>query len=904
MNKACTVLDQVIFQPVQVPALNKWTKVAPCMRHISVMQNFCNLVPRAFESCFRTSKQIAEQGISDDEGEEVGAPVNQTKVWQKLAKLRLCKAGFFLQDQQSRWSTAVWVVLTEPIMRIHYALFKYATWLADRDAGLEEDEDLVEEAAGLALTAACFCKASQNPAKKALCQLTALLHNMSHLEWGPAELASGPVSSWSQPRLRITRRCFCIVIGQLFLKLIYPWTQYPWRLAALIDPEETRQQRAACAADLFTDHSCCLDCFARKLKETQGSPDSVQESEVLCFLEAAFERVVPTSTFVERMFARLTEWSKNCNKKGPKPHLSSVAAKHVAHSFERQVSRWRTKVLKQPKIKANIQRPKWSKSLTSGRCLNGWHLFRRDFFRNTPDAGRARTVAERNAEVRQAWLQTSREEKARLAALARAANLQSRTVARARAATDESQNEPAIGGPWGISASHGFPMSRHIVDGRCHEVNKIANDFKRLHNTLQPEDEDSLQGAPPEPGPLFPQCPREGCEHSVPAACRPTLQNVTQKFWKVVQEKAPKPDASSQEPLLLAWRSSSTGLSRFLAVIFHTRRPPWHAAVLMLHQQAEQLGQDVLFSLRCSSSIAYPQLELRSGAVFLAGLAQEASDWRIAALEAGPVALLGRFDIVAERVIEEPHSLGATEDAQVGQDAQTALDALRLLQPPGPKKQRSGPGGGPRKGTRSKNKQDVQATKLAEEQKLMGIVPCASDSEGVPSDLDFESASEGGAQDRGYLSDDAEAFPAPQASSSSSGVPPGVPASSSAAASASRPKRTLQKRAVAWGVFQLAPIYNRGQHTGWGAMCNLHSDAADRANVACKKARTKGALSDNECQLRLKRWLVAGLDDSSWPKDGARSAHVSLGGVQLAHFAHGLSAQQLDARVCPSRGAA
>ena len=299
-----------------------------------------------------------------------------------------------------------------------------------------------------------------------------------------------------------------------------------------------------------------------------------------------------------------------------------------------------------------------------------------------------------------------------------------------------------------------------------------------------------------------------------------------------------------------------------------------------------------------------PTTRAAKRSVFLAGLAQEASDWRIAALEAGPVALLSRFDIVAERVIEEPHSLGATEDAQVGQDAQTALDALRLLQPPGPKKQRSGPGGGPRKGTRSKNKQDVQATKLAEEQKLMGIVPCASDSEGVPSDLDFESASEGGAQDRGNLSDDAEAFPAPQASSSSSGVPPGVPASSSAAASASRPKRTLQKRAVAWGVFQLAPIYNRGQHTGWGAMCNLHSDAADRANVACKKAMTKGALSDNECQLRLKRWLVAGLDDSSWPKHGARSAHVSLGGVQLAHFAHGLSAQQLDARVCPSRGAA
>ena len=46
--------------------------------------------------------------------------------------------------------------------------------------------------------------------------------------------------------------------------------------------------------------------------------------------------------------------------------------------------------------------------------------------------------------------------------------------------------------------------------------------------------------------------------------------------------------------------------------------------------------------------------------------------------------------------------------------------------------------------------------------------------------------------------------------------------------------------------------------------------------------------------LRLKRWLIAGLDDSDWKGDRRRSMHVSLGGKFLQDFSVGLSEAACD----------
>ena len=69
------------------------------------------------------------------------------------------------------------------------------------------------------------------------------------------------------------------------------------------------------------------------------------------------------------------------------------------------------------------------------------------------------------------------------------------------------------------------------------------------------------------------------------------------------------------------------------------------------------------------------------------------------------------------------------------------------------------------------------------------------------------------------------------------------------------------------------------------------------ALMPCRKELALGEFSEEECYLRLKRWLVAGLSDSDWPATDSRQYHVSMGGLRLHEFKNGLTSAQLDAAV-------
>ena len=107
------------------------------------------------------------------------------------------------------------------------------------------------------------------------------------------------------------------------------------------------------------------------------------------------------------------------------------------------------------------------------------------------------------------------------------------------------------------------------------------------------------------------------------------------------------------------------------------------------------------------------------------------------------------------------------------------------------------------------------------------------------------------------------------------------------------PVRQNRRRGRVWGT---NPAFEGSREpTIWCAICALHHDPHN-GGLVCKKAMAKGPLSDEECQLRLKRWLVAGLDTAGW-SENQRQFHVSMGGLQMNHFAEGLSSQDLDQQV-------
>ena len=57
----------------------------------------------------------------------------------------------------------------------------------------------------------------------------------------------------------------------------------------------------------------------------------------------------------------------------------------------------------------------------------------------------------------------------------------------------------------------------------------------------------------------------------------------------------------------------------------------------------------------------------------------------------------------------------------------------------------------------------------------------------------------------------------------------------------------------------------------------------------------KSGLSYDALRLRMKRWLIAGLDDSQWEDpDMKRQEYVAMGGQHLVEFANGLSEEECD----------
>ena len=203
------------------------------------------------------------------------------------------------------------------------------TWLSERRC---ENDELT--------SVASFCNPVLNPAAKASAELGSLLLDTVHAAWGPLVGSYGPVLSWPQERLRGTRRGILIAIGQMYRKLIEPWRRYPWKLydAPLLEAGLQRDRARA----FFAELPCCLDGFSAKLKAWLQTPEALLQEKTLTFLREVFDRVVLTSTFIERAFARLSRW---CDRKGPKPTLATLAAKNAVYHFRYLTELWRERGL-------------------------------------------------------------------------------------------------------------------------------------------------------------------------------------------------------------------------------------------------------------------------------------------------------------------------------------------------------------------------------------------------------------------------------------------------------------------------------------------------------------------------------------------------------------------------------
>ena len=456
-EKAANLFRECLLRPIAVPALNKWTKVFPCIGACVLLSFFGDVGQHVFSKQFGkhdkhetdTLSELDSSGDAEDEALRV--PVNEVKRWKKLARKRNAKATSFMCDENSRFINLPWLHIAAPCMRLHWVLFKTATWYSDRPKTTEDERPTV--------TLKDFCNPATNPGQKVLFELVQLLRDPAR-GFSAVCFFFGRFQDWPQARKRVALRSILIVVGQLVRKIIEPFNTYPWQLATLADPDSDERIRRICARELFQAPPCCVDsgCSAR-LRAT--SVDACVSSDFMEFFQVLFERVVLTSTFVERRFAHFSHWT---DVKGKGTSLCLLAAKHVTRTFKDVVDLWKKRTLPDTARggTTNASRPSWCRKSQAAARLNGYHMFSQD---RAADRDRSCQGAEESAafldDALQAWRALPEEEKQTWSQRARENNARKSALQMAAAA----EMPPDVpGGPWNLSVpSEQWPLSEKFL---------------------------------------------------------------------------------------------------------------------------------------------------------------------------------------------------------------------------------------------------------------------------------------------------------------------------------------------------------------------------------------------------------------------------------------------------------
>ena len=158
------------------------------------------------------------------------------------------------------------------------------------------------------------------------------------------------------------------------------------------------------------------------------------------FLKAVFDRIVPTSTYVERMFARFNKW---VDTKGHKLYLSQLAAKHFTNAFTSMVETWREKEQSRGRLqrqRSSKFRPLWVKGGRQQQAQTGLHLFAKGFLAHNPNRGGGHETWDcKMRRASRAWSVLSADERRHWKRVAKAAN-------RERQAEPQPAQE-TVGGP-------------------------------------------------------------------------------------------------------------------------------------------------------------------------------------------------------------------------------------------------------------------------------------------------------------------------------------------------------------------------------------------------------------------------------------------------------------------------
>ena len=248
MRKALKLICTVVFHAPPVPAKNRWTKMEPALSQLPLMACFGNgLLLRAHQRMMRSRKR--ERNIIDDvASDEVDGWGQVHGVKSQMRSKRATRTFQFLARCDTPWTLLTCLCMAQPLFKLHYQLFKCATWASHVKVS-EHDKGRV----GIRAFAA---PEATNLGQQTLAALQDRLQEDAACWDVVWEMPDPPDKvmwrSFVQPLL-------LVACSKFWRSVVDPFRRYPWLLVELVSEEVSESQKKRRAKHFMQVSECCLD---------------------------------------------------------------------------------------------------------------------------------------------------------------------------------------------------------------------------------------------------------------------------------------------------------------------------------------------------------------------------------------------------------------------------------------------------------------------------------------------------------------------------------------------------------------------------------------------------------------------------------------------------------------------
>ena len=336
VERAASLIENVILKKIINPAKNKWTKMDPAMCQATLVHCFFKLIKMCLEAkCKVSYEHIQASDTQEEQNVEDMAQGDQENF--KGMQLRYGKRCLaFVGEENCRNYLLLWSMVGQVIVTMHYSFFKHVSWFSDRKRNIPR------------LSVPDFCpdlfgQVSDNVASRALDDLAALMFEpdgeRSRHVMQPLYLVFGETARWPTRLMHAFQKCTHLAFCLIWRHLIHRFLCYPWAAAAIFNPEIPPYEKHDAIVELCSSQPCCIDSgLCQPLREELCSKeDDFLHPGLQEFVWTMLQRAMPTSTAVEMMFAPLSMWTE---KSRARLTLSGLDALHVNTVFEDTVEKW------------------------------------------------------------------------------------------------------------------------------------------------------------------------------------------------------------------------------------------------------------------------------------------------------------------------------------------------------------------------------------------------------------------------------------------------------------------------------------------------------------------------------------------------------------------------------------